>query len=152
MRFLKNTLVCDDQGAAVIEFAIVLPLLLVLMFGMIEFSLFMYNKQVLTNAVREGARTGVVMRMAPRDLTAEKKLIEARVKEYSENFMITFGDDKDPVVDEPVYDLGTEGVVSIGDTLTVTATFDYTFLVLPNFVGSLADSLKIKAVSVMRME
>ena len=43
-----------------VEFAIVLPLLLMLIFGMIEFSVMLYDKAMLTNATREGARFGIL--------------------------------------------------------------------------------------------
>ena len=46
----------SDSGAAAIEFAIVAPLLFVLLFGIIEFGAILYNKSVITNASREGAR------------------------------------------------------------------------------------------------
>ena len=49
----------NQKGAAILEFAIVLPFLLVLVFGMIEFGLIAYNKQVITNASREGARWAI---------------------------------------------------------------------------------------------
>ncbi|KGJ77126.1 hypothetical protein GY21_08170 [Cryobacterium roopkundense] len=46
----------DDGGAAALEFALVLPVLLLLVFGLMEFSR-LYNVQIsLTNAAREGAR------------------------------------------------------------------------------------------------
>jgi Flp pilus assembly protein TadG len=46
----------DDRGAAMVEFAIVLPLLLVLVMGIIEFGR-AYNTQVaIQSAAREGAR------------------------------------------------------------------------------------------------
>jgi len=46
----------DDRGAAAVEFALVLPLLLLLVFGVMEFSR-LYNVQIsLSNAAREGAR------------------------------------------------------------------------------------------------
>ena len=45
-----------DRGAAAVEFALVLPLLLLLVFGIIDFGR-AYNAQVtLTQAAREGAR------------------------------------------------------------------------------------------------
>ena len=45
-----------DRGAAAVEFALVLPLLLVLIFGMIDFGR-AYNQQItLTQLAREGAR------------------------------------------------------------------------------------------------
>ncbi|HSM00953.1 MAG TPA: TadE family protein [Acidimicrobiia bacterium] len=46
----------DDQGAALVEFAIVLSLLVMLIFGIIEFGR-AYNAQItLTHATREGVR------------------------------------------------------------------------------------------------
>ncbi|AOY58764.1 TadE/TadG family type IV pilus assembly protein [Desulfococcus multivorans] len=49
----------NQNGAAVLEFLIVLPILLLFLFGGIEFGAIFYNKQVLTNASREGARAGI---------------------------------------------------------------------------------------------
>ena len=46
-------------AAAVVELAIILPFLVVLVFGMIEFGIMFYDKAVLTNASREGARAGI---------------------------------------------------------------------------------------------
>ena len=48
-----------QKGAAAVEFGIILPLLVLLVFGTIEFGVMFYNKQVLTNATREGARAGI---------------------------------------------------------------------------------------------
>jgi Flp pilus assembly protein TadG len=45
-----------ERGAAIVEFAIVLPLLLLLVFGIIEFGRGYNVKVQLTGAVREGAR------------------------------------------------------------------------------------------------
>lgn len=45
-----------QEGVAAIEFAFVLPVLLLLLFGIINFGLLMYDLSVVTNAVREGAR------------------------------------------------------------------------------------------------
>jgi len=43
-------------GVASIEFALILPVLLLLVFGVISFGLLMHDMSVATNAVREGAR------------------------------------------------------------------------------------------------
>ncbi len=48
------------RGAAVVEFAIVAPVLLLLVFGMIEYGRLIMVQQVLTNATREGARRAVL--------------------------------------------------------------------------------------------
>ena len=49
-----------DEGQALAEMAIVLPLLLLLVFGIIEMSSAWRTFQVLTNAAREGARVGIL--------------------------------------------------------------------------------------------
>ena len=48
------------RGAAAVEFAIVAPLFVTLVFGMIEFGRVVMVQQLLTNATREGARVGVL--------------------------------------------------------------------------------------------
>jgi Flp pilus assembly protein TadG len=52
----------DERGQALTEFAFVLPLLVVLLFGVIQFGI-LYNHYVtLTDAVRAGARKAAVSR------------------------------------------------------------------------------------------
>jgi Flp pilus assembly protein TadG len=48
------------RGGAVLETAIVLPLLLLMSFGFIEFADFFYLKHVLQGAAREGARAAIL--------------------------------------------------------------------------------------------
>jgi len=50
----------NQRGGAAVEFAIIVPLLALILFGTIDFALLFYNKQVLTNASREGARAAIV--------------------------------------------------------------------------------------------
>jgi Flp pilus assembly protein TadG len=50
----------ERRGAAVVEFAVVAPLLILLAFGIIEFGRGMMVQQVLTNGAREGARKAVL--------------------------------------------------------------------------------------------
>jgi Flp pilus assembly protein TadG len=46
----------DEHGAAAVEFAMILPLLLLLVFGIVQFSLAYNRQQGLHAAAREGAR------------------------------------------------------------------------------------------------
>ena len=50
----------SQKGNALVEFAFVLPLFLFLVFGMITFSLALYDKTILTMATRDGARAGAI--------------------------------------------------------------------------------------------
>lgn len=49
-----------ESGQSVIEFAVILPLLLILVFGITEFGRALMTANVLTQAAREGARMAAV--------------------------------------------------------------------------------------------
>ncbi|MCH8964002.1 MAG: pilus assembly protein [Planctomycetes bacterium] len=53
-----------ERGAAVVEMAVVTPLLLTLLFGVIEFGNSFMFRQILTNAAREGVRTAAIQATA----------------------------------------------------------------------------------------
>jgi Flp pilus assembly protein TadG len=50
----------SQNGAQLVEFAIILPLLITILFAVIEFGFMLYDQAIITNASREGARAGVV--------------------------------------------------------------------------------------------
>ncbi len=133
----------DRKGVAAIEFAIVLPLLIFLIFGAIEFGLFFYNKQVLTNASREGARAGIVAgetRLTDGDITLV-------VNGYCANNLVTFGSATGPSVQ--IVPSGNRDLMSFGEDLTVTVTFRYSFLVLSNLGFG---DIDLAAKTLMKME
>ncbi len=45
-----------ERGAALVEFALALPLLLVVLAGIVDFGFVFQRYEVITNAAREGAR------------------------------------------------------------------------------------------------
>jgi len=59
-RFIRN-----DSGAAMVEFALVVPVLLLIVWGIVDISRAFQTIDNLTSAVREGARVGAVMSSAP---------------------------------------------------------------------------------------
>jgi Flp pilus assembly protein TadG len=56
---LRHALNLDQRGAVVIEFAIVVLLLLLILFGILEFSFTFLQRHFVANAAREGVRIGV---------------------------------------------------------------------------------------------
>ena len=50
-----------ERGAAAVEFALLLPLFVSLLLGVVDLGLAVYTQSVLANASREGARAGVVL-------------------------------------------------------------------------------------------
>jgi Flp pilus assembly protein TadG len=133
-----------QRGASAVEFAVVLPVLILILFGTIEFGLFMFNKQVITNASREGARAGIIYR-EPRLTGGE---ITAIVNDYLGTKLVSFGATE--VQATTVVDYS--GGQIFGQDLMVRVSYPYNFLVLPGFVIPLAGGLTITGETVMRYE
>jgi Flp pilus assembly protein TadG len=131
-----------ETGASAVEFAIVLPILVLLIFGIIEFSVALYDKAMITNASREGARAGIVFRV-PSVTDGE---IANVVNNYLGSSLITFGT---PVAANTTV---TRYGYNPGDELRVTVNYTYTFLLVPSFVTSLSGGILMTAETVMRME
>ena len=152
MKKMIKRLRCQ-KGVAAIEFAIVLPLLMIIIFGIVEFGLLLYDKQVITNASREGARAGVVVGVSRVD---DAGILEV-MDRYIEDNLVTFG--STPSLDITICpgpscspSSPDREDMDFGDDLTVTVTYDYDFLVLPNFVASLTGMQTLVATTVMKME
>lgn len=143
-------IISSEKGQALVEFTLALPLLLFILAGIAEFGILFYNKQVLTNASREGARAGIVRTDANGDpYTAN---IDQIVQAYCQDRLITFGGSSDPTISHSPEDLST---LSYPSELTVTASFQYNFLipsVLNLFGGEFGPTLNISGVTVMRSE
>ena len=59
---MRGAKLSDERGQTMTEFAIVLPLLVVLLFGIIQFGIVFNNYVTLTDAARAAARKGAVSR------------------------------------------------------------------------------------------
>jgi Flp pilus assembly protein TadG len=131
MRCIRN-----QKGVAMVEFAIALPLILLLLCGTIEFGVLFYNKQVITNASREGVRAGIVKGIT--DST-----IKMIVQNYSGNKLIGLKEAVSVKNNDII-------ITSDGDDLKVTIDVDYPFL-FSQIIG-VGNSIKISANTVMRKE
>jgi Flp pilus assembly protein TadG len=97
------------QGAAVVEFAVLAPLLFLLVFGMLEYGRLIMVQQIITNASREGCRQAVLE-------GASSSAIDSFVQSYLSNSSIsnaTVGISPDPAVAGP------------GDPMTVTVSVNF---------------------------
>ena len=140
-------LIRDQEGTAVVEFAIVLPLLVMIVFGIIEFGLLFYDKQVITNASREGARLGIVA-TSPLPRKSDTDII-VKVNEYTNNNLVSFSGVK--IVTFPPSTI-THPSTQSGQPLTVTVKYAYQFLLLPKFISTLTGVQNLSATTVMNYE
>ena len=137
----KKSIFFNQKGATAVEFAIVLSLLITLIFGIIEFSLFIFNRQVITNAAREGARAGIIAR--PIRLSDDE--IKTVVVNFGAQSLITFGNDVLTVDDIVI----PARCLLFQCDLQVQVDYVYEFLFLSNLgIGP----LNLRATSVMNME
>jgi Flp pilus assembly protein TadG len=125
--------------------AIVLPLLLLLVFGIAEFGIAFGQWQTIANAAREGARVGVAFR-TPADCTANAQTeVQNAVNNYVATMSLTA-----PTINIAGLCAGPPNPV------TVTATVPYNFQVLPNvqglFGGGGVASINLVGTSIMRNE
>ncbi len=129
----------SDRGSAAVEFALVLPLLLMVVLGIVEFGLLLYREAMLATASREGARAGVVLR-TPKptagDIQAVVQNVLANAGVSSDRTSITV--------------TGSGG--SFGTDLTVVVEQPYRFLFLPNLVPGMKASITLVGKTVMKNE
>ena len=133
------------RGQAVVEFALVLPLILIMVISVFEFARAWNIQQVLTDAAREGARVAVVGEGAGK----ATGVIEAEVNAAVANAVAVAGIDPDDAV--PVL----EGVGDPrGTPATVRIALPYRFV----FLGPLMEwtvgesSLTLRTSITMRNE
>jgi len=78
---LLRRFVRAQSGAELIEFALTLPLMLLVVLGMIEFGFLFQQYEVVTNAAREGARIAVLPTYSPTAAAAEAN-VKTRINQY----------------------------------------------------------------------
>ncbi len=130
-----------SKGTSIVETAIALPLLLLLIFGIAECGIILYDKAVITNASREGARAGIVQAL----VRADEAAIRSVVNSYASARLINFGSAS---LNTSVPDAPCTG---FGSPLTVNVSYRYHFLVLP-FVSSVIGPVDMGAKTVMKCE
>ena len=145
---MKMKRIQSEKGAALIEAAITVPIILLISVGIFEFGRAYQTWQVLTNAAREGARVAVLPGATPGGATT-------RVRAY-----LTSGQLADPasatvVVTTESIDIG--GGATAGAS-RVTVNYPYSFIALQPIArlirsGSTAGApLTMTASAVMRNE
>lgn len=125
-----------QRGGSALEFAIVLPILLLILLGIIDFGYVVFTKAVITNASREGARTGIVFSDPP---VNDADIVQI-VNDYCTNFIPS------ATVSTQVIRAGG----AAGDPLTVRVNYMHDFLFLSNF--GIPGPIDLGAETVMRME
>lgn len=127
----------SESGASAVEFALLLPVLMMILFGIIEFGFALYQQAILTNASREGARLGIVQSVPA--------ITTAQINAAIDNYLTPTGINPTNVSRTIV----AGGVT--GTPVRVTLTLPYTFMVLPGLT-SVVPTINLNAWTEMRHE
>ena len=169
-RFQRQT------GAALVEFAIIVTLLLTLAFGIISYGIMMYDQAVLTNAARTGVRAGIVYAVSGNGLTgyttfpsvcsattntaifttatsSVKTVAESTARCAANNALvasrlISFGGNVKPQIPLPTY----SGTCSDASGNGVPQTCQFTVKITYNYVGLFGVSSPLTASAAMYYE
>jgi len=124
------------SGQTVVEFALVLPVLLLILLGIMEFGRIWMTQNAITNAAREGARKAVLP-------SATQAQVETLIHNYLSGAGLTLSQVSITCTNE-----GATG--QVGDDVTVGVDYNMALLV-GNMLG-LGGSLQLSSSSVMRHE
>lgn len=133
-----------EDGAEVVEFALTLPLLLLIVLGIIEFGFVFREYEIVTNAAREGARIGVLPAYDDDD-------IRARINSYLDAGGLQ--GPYPPAIIEPVQNVNIGGACMALKPVNVFYHHQVVFLSgIAGYFGASWSSITLKGRSLMRME
>jgi len=121
----------NEKGASAVEFALLLPVLVMIVFGIFEFGIAYNNYIALTHAAREGARLAAVGK--------DSTYIEKHVTQMSPSVSI------ESITIDPLI----PSARVVGEPVTVTVTGDVLHIEIP-FV--LSKDLHLSSTAEMRVE
>ncbi len=123
----------NERGTAVVEFAIVAPLLLMLVFGIIDFGRLIETKTVLADAAREGARSGSISHS---EAVIRSSVTSALGDIPASAVTITVGCTGPAPTYTPCPAGGFDANVKSGGTVQVTVKYHYNWLTpIPTLIG-----------------
>ncbi|MHB1043539.1 MAG: TadE family protein [Eubacteriales bacterium] len=130
----------DKRGQALVELALVLPLLILMIMGIMEFGRIFHSYLLITNAAREGARLGVVHE--------PDSVILTRVKDMAVSLNLT--DSQISITPAETNAMG-EPLRVRGVPLTVKVDYNME-LITPMLDNIVPNPIPLSASSTMRVE
>ena len=128
-----------EDGAMAVEFALLLPMLVTLVAGTIEFGFALYSQEVITNASREAARAGIVI--------GDPRPTEGEITNVALTYLTNFGMS---CATSCISITGAQG--DSGNDLTVSVDLPYRFVMLPGIIDNFVDEITLRATTTMKHE
>jgi Flp pilus assembly protein TadG len=137
---MSRNITRDERGQAVTEFAVILPVLLMVLFAIFQFGVVFNNYIQVTSAAREGARKGAVSRGAGN--CAQVQTLAQNAAKQAAAGLSTSG------MNVTVADTCTSNAIAQGSDMTVTVTYPWSVKVL----GYVVASGNLTSATTMRVE
>lgn len=134
-----------SRGAVAVEFALVAPVLVLLLLLTTEFGIALYDQSVITNAAREGARVGALSTNEPPSAALQR--VSTVVNNHIESRLISF--DSDPQANPISIEIFSEALPGDESALRVRVSYQYRGLFL---LGSAEKPFVLSSEAVMRYE
>ena len=132
----------NEKGQSLVEFALVVPLLLLLFIGIAEFGRAWMARNILTGAAREAVRMAAVPPPTGMDNTAWNAAISARADNILKSAGITI----------PAGNIQVVANVGTFEAVTVTVTYDFP-VVIAGFIPGLGNAtIPLSSTTTMRRE
>jgi Flp pilus assembly protein TadG len=126
-----------EHGQAVVEFALVAPLLIVLVFGILQLGVVFNHYLVVTDAARAASRQAIVARISGITIpTIQQTGVSAAADLDPSQVSVTVSDPTDPTLK------------TAGSAVTVTVTYPYSI----NLLGWVVSSGKLTSSMTDRLE
>jgi hypothetical protein len=142
------SLISDDTGQALVEFALVLPIVLLLVLGMLDFGKAYNYWNDATHLTAEGTRYAVVNRKPE---PANPESLQLQIRNQADTAELRNGATPSLVAPAQVCIDFPNGTPIVGDPVRMRMTFTYTFM---PFIGDHLPFLSrtVTSTSVMRLE
>ena len=155
----------NERGGVAVEFAIILPILALLVFGIVDFGHAWYMRHLMSDACREGARYGSRYwtnssgsRVLPKDLTPSIKNFVLNTSAENSNkggWGLTDALPSDASADVSLSGTGateTNPAIVAGENLTVTVNAQKTWFILGSLIPGFGDSVNLSVTTTMTCE
>lgn len=123
----------NQKGQALVEFALILPILLLVVMAILQFGMMLNSYLTIENASREGARAGIV---GSSDAEIQQLIISTSPNLDPTNLTVSI--------------TPAEGLRKSGDTIIVDISYNYEFVV--PIISSIVKNVVLNGQTSMRVE
>ena len=154
LRLIRRQRKNGEKGQALVEFALLVPLFLILLFGIVDFGMGFYSWITVTNSAREGARVGAVH--PPLDVASSPCFGKASLDQCIQDRVLDSAGLADQATKMTVTVTNAEG--QSGESVVVKVDYDYDLITplagLVQFVSgdTIGPTLNLSSTADMRLE